>query len=303
MTTHGAIRLGRQVLFVSGSSTITYGIYKSKTDPLHIVWDLDHTLICSVTPIPSNTPTATMTTQQSHPLYYFDQIDDDFPYTENIPNTRTYIRPGAKTALWFTGLFAINHVYTAAQESYTNNVLNELDPHRTIFQTVIHRDLVPHHDHDSTKAKFVGKDLRLTLLKHSHDVHQESNQEKKGDINMNDYSDSAANLGTVCTNRILLFDDRIRNFTPQPRNGIHVQPFEEKHVLRHYDNQKNYCLSMIAEWKELTRLCLASAMCMLSSDVCSVLQLSWFRSKEHNRKFPMKLIAKTTKTTLFNEKP
>mmetsp|Transcript_20741 Transcript_20741/g.28838 ORF Transcript_20741/g.28838 Transcript_20741/m.28838 type:complete len:88 (-) Transcript_20741:170-433(-) len=85
----------------------------------------------------------------------------------------------------------------------------------------------------------------------------------------------------MCTKRILLFDDRIRNFTPQPKNGIHVQPYQvQDHELENFNNYLN-------EWKEMTRLCFAAVLCLYSSDVRSVLQYSCFRSNEHHAKFPL----------------
>ncbi len=74
-------------------------------------------------------------------LIHFDQIDDDFPYDEKtlLPNTRTYFRPGAIAALNICSLFGVLHVYTAAQETYTNNILAELDKDRGLFSKVLHR--------------------------------------------------------------------------------------------------------------------------------------------------------------------
>ncbi|KAL7447547.1 hypothetical protein ACHAWC_000001, partial [Mediolabrus comicus] len=114
--------------------------YKSKTDPVHLFWDLDNTILCSVTPLPSFTTTTS--TRIAPTLHHFDQIDDDFPYNKSTlePNTRTYFRPGARTALYLCSKFAVCHVYTAAQESYTTNILNELDPTKELFKGfVLHR--------------------------------------------------------------------------------------------------------------------------------------------------------------------
>jgi len=36
----------------------------------------------------------------------------------------------------FCGLFCTQHVFTAAQGSYTKNILDHLDPDATIFETV-----------------------------------------------------------------------------------------------------------------------------------------------------------------------
>uniref|UniRef100_A0A7S4JHH9 FCP1 homology domain-containing protein n=1 Tax=Odontella aurita TaxID=265563 RepID=A0A7S4JHH9_9STRA len=118
-----------------------YGVYKAQADPPHIYWDLDNTILCSITPRP---PDDHPILSNISPSRYFDQIDDDFPFEEGTPNTRTYWRPGARASLKLCGfLGARQHVYTAAQGTYTANILLELDPDGTIFDSVTHRDVIP----------------------------------------------------------------------------------------------------------------------------------------------------------------
>merc|ERR1711988_427320 len=101
----------------------------------------------------------------------------------------------------FVSNFVVNHVYTAAQGSYTNNVMQRLDPDDELFRTVTHRDIVPHHNfHGTTTAGFVGKDLGVVpgLLE-----------------------------ADRLPRRAILIDDRVYNFDPQPDNGVHVQGYFE----------------------------------------------------------------------------
>ena len=170
----------RRVLLGSTGTISAYAAYKAKYDPPHLVWDLDHTLLCSVTPLPKT---------DEYPHYdSFTQIDDDFPYRGTRPNTRTYWRPGARGALQLFRYFAVQHVYTAAQETYTENILDQMD--RTLFTTVLHRDCCKQPN---------GKDLQDII-----------------DRNPN-----------ISLSRCILFDDRTRNFQPQDgENGVHVKLFE-----------------------------------------------------------------------------
>mmetsp|Transcript_40289 Transcript_40289/g.95673 ORF Transcript_40289/g.95673 Transcript_40289/m.95673 type:complete len:229 (+) Transcript_40289:93-779(+) len=180
-----------RILICSGGVLASWAIVQAKFNPLHLVWDLDNTLLLSLTPIEKGVAA----TASLPPSRYFDQIDDDFPYQGSAPNTRTTFRPGAKMALQFMGLFATQHVFTAAQASYTDNIMRRLDPQSGIFTTVTHRDLVPHHDHDRKAKK--GKDLSVMLAeKH-------------------------------LPRRAILFDDRLSNFTPQPANGVHVRSYDD----------------------------------------------------------------------------
>lgn len=176
----------RHISIVSSGSVTCYALWRRKFDPLHVVWDLDHTLLCSVCPIPE-----ACDEPQSR---YFDQIDDDFAFKEGVPNTRTYWRPGAYCALRVIGLFAEQHVFTAAQASYTQNIMARLDPECTLFKSVTHRDAVP-------ECVKVGKDL--SLLKSA---------------------GGADNL-----RRMLLVDDKAKNFRPQAhRNGVLTKPYKYK---------------------------------------------------------------------------
>lgn len=185
--------------------------------------DLDHTILCSICPLQNDeatpsekSPTSLMPSPPS--LQYFDQIDDDFPYDHKTlePNTRTYFRPGARTALQICSYFSIMHVYTAAQETYTNNIMNELDPDRTVFEKVLHRDEYP----EIVKK---GKDL---------------------------------SVATERLERAILFDDKISNFQPQEyQNGIAVVPFNAKRVEQCQcgcDNDR--WNAYLTELKEMARL-------------------------------------------------
>ena len=130
------------------------------------------------------------------PPSHFDPIDDDFPFNPTTlePNTRTYFRPGARAALQICSYFGILHVYTAAQESYTNNILKQLDPDRRLFDKVIHRD-------DYPAIVKEGKDLTV---------------------------------GTDRMDRAILFDDKVSNFQPQQfENGIRVLPYTSERVDGH----------------------------------------------------------------------
>ena len=134
----------RRAAAASCGSVVAAAAYKRQTDPLHIFWDLDHTLLCSVSPIPAGDARGS----------YFDQIDDDFPYEGSVPNTRTFWRPGARAALAVCGIFATQHVFTAAQDTYTANIMRELDG--SAFATVTTRDGVP-------SCVKQGKDLSLVV--------------------------------------------------------------------------------------------------------------------------------------------
>lgn len=152
------------------------------------------------------------------PLEHFDQIDDDFPYDRKTlePNTRTYFRPGARTALQLCSYFAVMHVYTAAQETYTNNIMKELDPNGQLFSKVLHRDEYPAIVKD-------GKDLSVV---------------------------------TDRMDRAILFDDKISNFKPQGyENGIGVAPYTPDRVAKCMscsDNEK--WEAYFTELKEMARL-------------------------------------------------
>lgn len=151
-------------------------------------------------------------------LESFDQIDDDFPFDDKTlePNTRTYFRPGARIALQLCSLFSVMHVYTAAQESYTNNILKQLDPDRKLFTQVLHRD-----DYPAIVKR--GKDLSVAIDR---------------------------------MDRAILFDDKISNFKPQQyQNGIGVAPYTSKQVetcLNSTDQER--WEAYLLEMKEMARL-------------------------------------------------
>ena len=215
------ITLAWRAAFGGATGIAGFGTYKSQTDPVHLFWDLDNTLLCSITPIPTisdlrddggtscdgedGKPTSKCPVSPSNivsllptapSLDYFDQIDDDFPYDAETlaPNTRTFWRPGARAALKLCSCFAVIHVYTAAQGTYTANILDALDPDRNLFgkgARIIHRD-------DYPQIVRNGKDLRV---------------------------------GTDNMQRAILFDDRVKNFEPQNhKNGIPVVPFTPDRV-------------------------------------------------------------------------
>jgi hypothetical protein len=172
-------------------------------------------------------------------LQHFDQIDDDFPYDDAslAPNTRTYFRPGAKMALKLCSIFGIVHVYTAAQKTYTDNILHELDTDRRLFREVIHRDDFP----DIVKS---GKDL---------------------------------NVGTSNMQRAILFDDRASNFKPQNyENGVAVRPFSPERVRKCYDGSWGAYLEELKEMSRLVGIAFWSSV-HLSGDVRKVVHYvrSW----------------------------
>lgn len=146
---------------------------------------MDHTLLCSVCPMDK----ALAVTAANMAAGHFDQIDDDFAFKPGANNTRTFWRPMAKPMLRFFGLFATQHVLTAAQTTYTDNVMARLDPDGNIFASVTDRDKEP----SITK---IGKDLSLVV--------------------------GASGLG-----RAILFDDKTYNFDPQPDNGVLVTGYTD----------------------------------------------------------------------------
>ena len=71
-------------------------------------------------------------------------------------------RPGARTALRVLSTFATQHVFTTAQGSYAQNILDQLSkPH---FASVMHRGLVPHCVHDGKDLQLVTSRLDRVLL-------------------------------------------------------------------------------------------------------------------------------------------
>lgn len=279
----------RLFLGFGGTGTAAATYYKAVNDPPHLVWDLDNTILCSVSPHPSSESESSgdlfvnIFGVYSYPLESFDQIDDDFPFVENQPNTRTYWRPFARTALQFCNLFAIQHVYTTAQGTYTENILNQLDPDRTLFQTVIHRDVAPH----SVKK---GKDLELIIDTNSSETTTTEDDSSPATHSM--------------MNRLILFDDRTKNFTPQNgENGVHVVPYEIKDEVSgssqsHQDDNINSPKTpgqlpisfLLQEGKEVGRFVWISILALYTPDVRSI--LPYFRSPEHNKRFPQSSAAK-----------
>jgi hypothetical protein len=83
------------LLLTGGAVGGAHALLMAKLRPLHLVWDLDNTLLLSITPLDKGVAaTETLPAER-----WFDQIDDDFPYTGSEPNTRTTFRPGARAAL------------------------------------------------------------------------------------------------------------------------------------------------------------------------------------------------------------
>jgi hypothetical protein len=272
--------LTRRFLLGSTGGISAYGTYKAKYDPLHLVWDLDNTILCSVTPL----STLIATDDDESRYDAFDQIDDDFPVANPAtPNTRTYWRPGARTALSFCRLFAIQHVYTTAQGTYTANVLQELDPHRTLFHTVLHRDLAP-------ASVQQGKDLSLIAKA----VVTTTSTASAGQ----DPSSSSSSSSLSLMNRLVLLDDRVHNFAPQNgKNGLHVFPFQVKKVPANENDiddnidsssstavMNSIQMDTMQEMREVARLVGIAMLCFLSTDARWV--LSYFQSPQHQQRFP-----------------
>ncbi|KAL7536548.1 hypothetical protein ACHAXR_007233, partial [Thalassiosira sp. AJA248-18] len=242
---------------LGGASGLTgFAAYRSQSDPVHLFWDLDHTILCSITPIPTNfndhsdspnennhtskcpvSPAHLVSLLPKPPsMRHFHQIDDDFPIADDLsPNTRTYFRPGAQMALQLCSYFGILHVYTAAQESYTNNILKELDPDRTLFTRVIHRDEFP-------QIVKEGKDLIVV---------------------------------TDNMRRAILFDDKLSNFKPQKyENGIAVDPFTAERCVGARSSWSDY-LREVNEMSRLVGIAFWSSI-HINGDVRKV--VSWVRS-------------------------
>lgn len=167
--------------------------YRAITNPIHVVWDLDAVLISSQTPFeeavtkfpPSRFPDS------------FDQVDDDFPF-EGKPNTRTFWRPGAKLLVTLLRPFAVQYVFTSAQGSYCQNVVNQLDPNGNIFLKVVHRDMFP-----PSQLGKTGKNIAPLFG-----------------------LDSGKLIGEAARRAILL-DDQPRYHKSQPQNGLLVHPFTD----------------------------------------------------------------------------
>ena len=257
------LQLARRASTIGITSLTGWTSYKANTDPLHIFWDLDHTILCSVTPLPSADTANTHNDDGEESssslikpptIHHFDQIDDDFPYTPlTVANTRTYFRPGAKVALWLCSKLGICHVYTAAQESYTMNILDELDPNKEVFRgVVLHRTEYPRIVRD-------GKDLTVLM---------------GGGTSNDDDGDGANNdkkePNDIRLERAILFDDKVSNFKPQKyENGVSVLPFSEERLnkclsstnnnsssssIENYHNAMDNWTAYLEEVKEMARL-------------------------------------------------
>eukprot|EP01084_Bolivina_argentea_P312320 540712_1 len=166
-------------------------MYKAITDPMHIIWDLDATILAShlLPKCKDNFPAI------KYPDY-FDQIDDDFSFEEGIPNTRTWFRPYAKFTIYILSYFTVQHIFTSAQKTYTDNITNELikSTGHNYFKVIKHRDLYP--------PKYLrknGKNIYEIIGK---------NNEK-------------------LLKRSILFDDQIRYLKPHPLNGILVKIYKD----------------------------------------------------------------------------
>lgn len=179
-------------------------LYQKHFNPLHIIWDLDATILASHL---LGSKADDFDTNEFPD--YFDQVDDDFPYENwDTPNTRTWFRPFAKTVLKILSFFTKQHVFTSAQESYTNNILNHLNKcNLNVFDKVLHRDLYKKgylRKHGKNICEIIGY-----------------NDENGGDHD-HDHDDGKEN---PLIKRTLLFDDQKRYLKPWPNNGILVKPY------------------------------------------------------------------------------
>lgn len=210
--------LGRLTSTLARATSLSVGslaAYRKLTDPLDIFLDLDHTILCSITPLPISDDGG------ERALQWFDQIDDDFPFETNSPNTRTYLRPLSTATIYFCSVIGRVHVYTAAQKTYTDNILKKIDPSKTLFGQVLHRD-----DHPGIVRK--GKDLIF------------------------------ARGGENGLRRSVLFDDKVANFAPQDyRNGIPIRPFTAARVAA--CGQSN--MACISEASEMLKICFVALFC------------------------------------------
>ena len=104
---------------------------------------------------------------------------------------------------------------------------------------------------------------------------------------------NTSDQSTPMMNRLILFDDRTKNFTPQNgENGVHVIPYEIKDVFTSENSDKASGIKttslpvsfLFQEGKEVGRFAVISILALLASDVRSI--LPYFRSTEHNKRFP-----------------
>jgi len=118
--------------------------------PLHIVWDLDDTVIksdhiCNVT---DQTLKCTILSQHS---YHFEHIDDD------LMHFKTRIRPHARPVLFLLSLVSRQYIFTAASRGYMENVARVVDPRGNIFTKKLSSSDFP----KGTLRN--GKDIRLLV--------------------------------------------------------------------------------------------------------------------------------------------
>ena len=234
-------------------------LYQAIFNPLHIVLDLDHTVLCSITPLDDGIARTGRRTD------YFDQIDDDFPFVSGTPNTRTFWRPGARAFVRLCRAFGQKlYIFTAAQGTYTHNILDHWESR--LFVNIIHRDLVPHFDHDRQSAP--GKDLTRLF-----ETTSTTNNTKDSQDNTTNLPDSSSLSWPAL--RTILLDDRVTNFIPQPRNGLHVHPYKiHKHTA-----STSHCTTIILPDWEILRWARILTLCLAASDARAVLQ--YFQSPDH----------------------
>lgn len=226
------------------SGVLGYAVYKAKFDPPHIVWDLDETLLYSVCPLPNGKAADNLDDDDDDNKYpkdpsrSFDHIDDDFPFEPGVPNTRTFWRPGAKLALRICRLFCHQSVFTAAQSSYTTNIMAQLGNQASsaLFDNIIHRDMVSVRD---------GKDL--------------------------------SHISKDRMDRLLLFDDRVKNFAPQNgSNGIHVLAYNDRRLKDE---------NIVEEFQEIFRWIGIALLALLVPDVRQI--VPYFLSSDHKERYSM----------------
>lgn len=166
--------------------------WKSQTDPIAVVWDLDGTLISShFTPEAARHLNVVSRVDSLRPEFVrasdsFVHYDDDFARPPGATtNTRTFVRPFVRQTLSaLSGFTAAQYVCTRAQESYCAHVMRELDPHARLFTSV--------------EGGGASEDSDLTRF-----------------------------LDERALRRTVFLDDHVPNFAKQPRNGVRVRSFDD----------------------------------------------------------------------------